>query len=140
MTQTERKTEQTAFNINNTNTLSYSHDCDYSQSRIARLIKVAEMLDIPIAITQIASSGEVYTITSRTPDGANLISEDYSVPTNQNRIKLGVYGNHRLLFFGLQTLDECLDGNTFDENKFKLQIDTWEKQEESVLNTKTIIP
>lgn len=108
----------------------YTHVSNYSPLRIKQIEDVARLLNIVISIkilpkeknctsdTNFSSSNE-YTIKTR----KKIIKEDIIC------IKLEVYGNHRLLFFGPQALEEATDSSgNFNEEVFRKKIRNWLSQ------------
>ncbi|MCX7928689.1 MAG: hypothetical protein N2558_03305 [Patescibacteria group bacterium] len=110
----------------NNQTPPYTHEVDYSLSRIESLKKTANLLGIQISIEILAKQQEQYIVERKTPDGNNLIKETKVVAIGQTRVRLKVFGNHRLLFFAMDILDKYTDkSGNFNEDLFWQEINNW---------------
>ncbi|MCS7091895.1 MAG: hypothetical protein NZM26_00900 [Patescibacteria group bacterium] len=110
----------------------YIHEVDYSLSRIESLEKTAYLLGIQISIEILAKQQEQYIVERKTPDGNNLIKETKVVALGQTRVRLKVFGNHRLLFFAMDILAKYLDkSGNFNEELFWQEINNWVSEDKN---------
>lgn len=103
----------------------YTHVANYSLSRIKQIENVARLLDIVISI-EILSKEETSNSDRKSSNENTIRTRKKIAEENLIRIKLKVYGNHRLLFFGLQALEEATNSSEdFNEELFRKKIENW---------------